>query len=197
MCRTAWAARLHSAVARGAYHRCEARYLLALGRRAQALVVCTSPARPKFLLRRDRLAHPLPPELEPVEPRVDTVLREQLGVRALLAELALVEHENAVGVEDRAQAVRDHERGAALQEPAERGLDLALGLDVHTRGGLVQDQDARIVMKRAREREDLTFAHGQERAALADFLVEALRQPRGHARAADFGERLVHGVTAA
>ena len=52
-------------------------------------------------------------ELDPVQPRIDAAAREQLGVRALLDDAAVVEHDDAVGVLDRRQPVRDDDRRAA------------------------------------------------------------------------------------
>src|ERR1700675_3428663 len=50
--------------------------------------------------------------LELVEAEVDSALGEKFLMRALLAEAAFVEHENAVGVLNGAQAVRNDQRGA-------------------------------------------------------------------------------------
>src|ERR1700759_816711 len=44
---------------------------------------------------------------------------EQVGVRALLDDLAAVQDDQLVHAGDRAQTVRDHERGAALHEAPE------------------------------------------------------------------------------
>ena len=53
-------------------------------------------------------------ELELVEPGVEPPAREQLGVCALLAQLAMVQHEDAVGVLYGRQAVRDDESMCGL-----------------------------------------------------------------------------------
>jgi len=37
---------------------------------------------------------------------------------------SLLEHKDLVGGQDRGQAVRDHDRGAAAQQRAKRGLDV-------------------------------------------------------------------------
>src|SRR6266702_4728663 len=64
----------------------------------------------------------------------------ELGVGALLGQPALVEQEDAVGLPDRGEAVRDENGGAPLGERAQPGEQLVFGLGVERRGGLVQDE---------------------------------------------------------
>ena len=66
-------------------------------------------------------------------------------MRARLLHLAAVQHDDAVGVADGGQAVGDHERGAALHQVRERLLHEPLGFGVERRGGLVEDQDRRVL----------------------------------------------------
>ena len=103
--------------------------------------------------------------------------REQLVVRALLDDLAVLEHDDQVGVADRREAVRDDERGPAVQEAAERALDLALGADVDRARRLVEDQDPRVGEQRARERDELALAEREPRAALAELRLVAVLEP--------------------
>ena len=70
--------------------------------------------------------------------------REQLVVRAVLDDPALVDHEDQVGVDDRRQPVRDHERRPADHQPLERVEDDGLGPRVDRRRRLVEDQDRRV-----------------------------------------------------
>ena len=56
-------------------------------------------------------------------------------------------------------------------------LDLALGGRVDRRGGVVEDQDARVGEDRAGDREALALAAGDGQAALADARVVAVREP--------------------
>src|SRR5688572_23035536 len=53
-------------------------------------------------------------ELDLVKPGIDAVLLQELVVRAAFGDDALVDHIDAVGIEDRRQPVRDDERGASL-----------------------------------------------------------------------------------
>ena len=96
---------------------------------------------------------------------------------------------DAVGVFDGRQAVRDDQRGAALHQPVQRLLHRALGFAVQRRGGLVEDQDRRVLVDRARDRQALALAARQLAAVVADERVQALRQrlrrsPAGWRRAA-------------
>ena len=59
--------------------------------------------------------------------RVVAAAPEQLVVRAALDDLAVVEHDDLVGVADRREAVRDRDRRAPVGELVERLLDLVLG----------------------------------------------------------------------
>ncbi len=61
----------------------------------------------------------------------------------LLDDAALIDHDDAVGRDDRRQAVRDDERGAPRERVGERPLDRELRLGVEVRGRLVEDDDRR------------------------------------------------------
>jgi hypothetical protein len=63
----------------------------------------------------------------------------------------VVDDEGPVGVHGRGEPVGDADGGAALQQHFQGGLDLCLGLQVQVRGGLVQDQDARLGQERPGE----------------------------------------------
>ncbi len=53
-------------------------------------------------------------------------------------------------------------------QPVEGGLDLALALGVEGRGGLVEEQDRRVLQDGARDRDALALAARERHAALAD-----------------------------
>ena len=57
------------------------------------------------------------------QPGVGSAETQQLLVRAVLGDLAAVEHDQLVHARDRAQPMRDHERGPSLHEPPQRLLD--------------------------------------------------------------------------
>ena len=68
-------------------------------------------------------------------------------MRAAGDDPAAVEHEDLVRPADGAEPVGDHEGGAALHQLVESRLDHALGLRVDAGGGVVEDEDARILQK--------------------------------------------------
>ncbi len=69
---------------------------------------------------------------------------------AALDDLAMVEHQDLVGVHHRRKPVRDDERRAAARDLVERALDLALGAGVERRRRLVEQQDRRVLQDRVR-----------------------------------------------
>ena len=107
---------------------------------------------------------------------VESVALEQLLVRALLDEFAVVEHEDFFRVADRGKAVRDDEGRAANHEAIERIEDHGFGFGINRGCRLVEDEDRRILEKRARDGDALPFAAGKLRAALADLRVVFFRQ---------------------
>src|ERR1700733_3878068 len=68
--------------------------------------------------------------LETVELPINAVLREELLVRTVLAELAFVHDEDGVCALHGGEAMRDDHRGAAGNHSIERGADADLGLSV-------------------------------------------------------------------
>ena len=99
---------------------------------------------------------------------IDAAARHQRGVRAGLGDAAVVEDEDAVGVDHARQAMREDQRRAALHEPVERLLDHRLVLGVHRRERLVEHQDRRVAQQRAGDGDALALAAREPDAALAD-----------------------------
>ena len=84
----------------------------------------------------------------------------------------LVQHDDAIGLLDRRETMRDDDARPMLEEPLE-GLtheNLRVGVDVRRR--LVEDEHSRIVNERAREGDELLLARGEGRAALLDLFLE-------------------------
>ena len=92
-----------------------------------------------------------------IETRVVAIEVDEFAVRTLFNNLAMIDHEDAVGLAHGGQAVGDDEHGSALADAREVFLDDALGFVIEGAGGLVEDQDARV---------------GNERAGDGDALVE-------------------------
>jgi hypothetical protein len=59
-------------------------------------------------------------------------------VAAAFDDAALVHHDDAIGVDDGGEPVRDDQCGAALRDALELGLDRALGACVERRRDLVE-----------------------------------------------------------
>src|SRR5688572_7632009 len=96
-----------------------------------------------------------------VELRVDAAfLVDQFRVQALLDDLSFFEHDQPVRRLERRQPVRDGESRTSLDETVQRLLDLLLGVAVDGAGGLVEDQDARVVQDRPRDADALPLAAG-------------------------------------
>ena len=126
---------------------------------------------------RPRLMRPPHHELLAGEVVVEALALHQLVVRAVLDEPALLEHQDQVGVADRAQAVRDDEGRAPFEQRVHVLLHDALRLGVERARGLVEDQDRRASIERARDRDALALAAGERDARLADLGLVAERQP--------------------
>ena len=112
-------------------------------------------------------------ELGPREFRKAAAFRHQFIESSVLDHAPMLEHEDARGIADRGEAVRDHEGGAALHHFVERGIDLGLGDGIERAGRLIENQDRRILQQRARDRQPLPLAAGQHAPALAGIGVEA------------------------
>ncbi len=139
--------------------------------------------------------------LELVEAVIDAALVEQFLVRALFAQAALVEYEDAVGVLNGAEAVGDDDRGAAGEQAIERFANHHLGASVHAGGGFVEDEELGIVRQGAREADQLALADGKRGTALVDDGVETLGQgieemARGPLRAGRGRRRAIDGCGA-
>ena len=108
-------------------------------------------------------------ELHAGEPRVNAILRDQRRMFALLDDAAAVENENAVGVHDGRQSMRDHQRRASRHCFDETFLDEGFVLRIERRCRLVEQQRWRVLENCARDRDPLPLAAGQARAALAEY----------------------------
>src|ERR1700733_2287737 len=106
--------------------------------------------------------------LELIEAVVDAALGEEFLVCALFAQAAFVEDEDAVGVLNSAEAMRDDECGAAAEEAVERFADQEFGFGIDARCGFVEDEEARIVREGTGEIDELALADAERGAALVD-----------------------------
>ncbi len=90
-------------------------------------------------------------QLRLVDLRVNFAVFHQFLVRAARRDRAFIQHQNLIGVEHRADALRDHKTRAALHQPIERLLNLVLRHQIDTARRIVEDQDVRIEQQGARD----------------------------------------------
>src|SRR3989454_4332882 len=110
-------------------------------------------------------------ELEPVEPGVGLVARQEFGVAAHGLHRSAVHDHDFVRVEYGGQAVSDHDRCRSLDHPVDGLLHQALGLAVERTGGLVEDQDLWVRDDRAGDGDTLALAARQANPPVADHRV--------------------------
>ena len=99
-------------------------------------------------------------------------------MRAALDDAPVVHDEDLVGIHDRRQPVRDDERRVAARDAVELGLYRLLRLRIERRSRFVEDEDARVLEYRARDRDALLLAARELEPALADARFVAVRQAR-------------------
>src|SRR5882757_6457885 len=124
--------------------------------------------------------------LQLIKPIVNAALGEKLLMRALLAQAAFVKDENAIGVLNGAQAMRDDKRGSSGEQAAKGLADQQFRLGVHAGGGFVEDQETRIVCERAGKIDELALSDGKSGAALVNVAGDALRQGANEFAEPDF-----------
>src|SRR5687767_10452513 len=116
------------------------------------------------------------PELQVVQASVGAALGKQLAVRSTLDDSPAIEHQNLRRVLNRGEPVRDHEHGAALEEPIDRFLHETLRFGIERRRGLIENEDGWIDEQRTRDRDALSLASGESSPALAEERVVPLRE---------------------
>jgi hypothetical protein len=85
-----------------------------------------------------------------------------------------IEHDDLVGVDDRRQPMRDHERRMAARDLAQPHLNFALRARIERGRRFVEQQDPRTLENRARDRDALFLAARKLEAALTDFCLIAV-----------------------
>jgi hypothetical protein len=108
--------------------------------------------------------------------RVNTFAPEQLAVGAPFNDFAFRQHDDFVGVHHGGESMRDHQRGAAGGDGAQRAFDIPLRAGVQCAGGFIQDQQTRVLEDGAGDGDALFFTAGEFEAAFADAGVVAVGQ---------------------
>src|SRR5260370_22275119 len=119
--------------------------------------------------RGDRIEKPA--RLTPPQACICAAGGEQLGMRADLDDIALIEHDEPVEARDRRQAMRDGDDRAASHQPVELLLDRRPDLRIERPGSLVENQDRGVLEDHPRDRDALALPTRQLDAALADMRV--------------------------
>src|ERR1700754_921488 len=99
-------------------------------------------------------------ELGVVQVGVEPARGQQLLVGAAFADSSRVDDQDLVGVADRREPVRGHQRRPGGKRGLERTLDRRLRLRVQVCGGLVQDDDRRRLQQQPGQRDALLLPAG-------------------------------------
>ena len=124
--------------------------------------------------RTGEIIYRLPLELAQIQVVVEPPPGEELPVGPPLDDPPVIDHQQLVGVPDRAQAVRDHEAGPPCHQVQERLLDAGLGAGVDAAGRLVEDQDRRVREDRPGDGEELPLPLAQIPGPLREDRLVAL-----------------------
>ena len=81
-------------------------------------------------------------------------------MRALLDDVSVIEHQDAVAFEHRGKAMRDHDCRASLHQPVERRLHQRLALGIECGRRFIEQQQRRIAEDGARDRDALALPAG-------------------------------------
>src|SRR2546426_1346466 len=131
--------------------------------------------------------------LELVETVINATLREKLLMSAPFAQAPFVKDEDAIGVLNGAEAVRNDERSASGEQAVQRLADLQLGFGIHAGGGFVENQEAWIVRQGARKINELALTDGEGGAALIDTCGDAVGEGANEFAEANFVESAFDG----
>src|SRR5262249_59577168 len=91
-----------------------------------------------------------------------------------------MEHQDAAGVANGGESMRDDEGRAAFHHLGQRRLDSGLGQRVERARRLVENEDWRILEQRPRDRQTLALSAGEQASAFTDVGGKTLRQALDH-----------------
>src|SRR3569832_1825491 len=78
-----------------------------------------------------------------------------------LEDLTLFKDEDPIGFHDGGEAVGDHKGGPPFDQPCERLLIQRFGLSIERRGGLIEDENRRVLQQSAGDRNPLPLSFGK------------------------------------
>ena len=93
-----------------------------------------------------------------------------------LHDMAFIQHNDFIGIDDGGQAMGNHQCGPAAGHAFNRILNIFFGKAIECRGRLIQYKDGRSLQQSARNRDPLFFTPRQFQSPFADTGVEAIRQ---------------------
>src|SRR3954465_8504095 len=89
---------------------------------------------------------------------------------------ALIQNDDLVSANDRAEPVRNDEAGSAREQMAEGALKEGFRYRIYRAGGFVENEDGRICEQGARKANELALTEGEICTAFTDFGGEPTRQ---------------------
>ena len=107
---------------------------------------------------------------------IDGAALDQFAMRPEIDDLAAVEHEGLVAIDQRGETVRDDHHRASARNALEIGVDQRLALRIERRGRFVEDHQLGIDDQRARDGEALALAAREVGRAFLDPGLVTLRQ---------------------
>ncbi|KAF0715010.1 Aste57867_3609 [Aphanomyces stellatus] len=102
------------------------------------------------------------------------VVGEKHRWRVVLDNIAVVQDQNAVAVDDRVQPMGDREHGHVLETLFDGLLDEAIGLQVNVGRGFVQDNHAAVAEECAGDAEQLPLAHREVASLLGHLEFQSI-----------------------
>lgn len=115
-------------------------------------------------------------EFDQVEVGASLALGQQLAVGAFLEDGAALDDGDRVAVLDGGEAMGHHDGGAPHHDPVQRVLHDLLRVRVQRAGGLVQQQNARVLQNGPRDGDPLLLPSRQLHSSLARVRVEPFLQ---------------------
>src|ERR1700731_4109966 len=93
--------------------------------------------------------------------RVLSAETDQFLVSAAFNDTAAMQHQNLIGADNGGKAMSDYDGGSVGHEVLKRFLDQALCRRIHAGGGLIQNQNWRILYHPPTDRATLLFTYSQ------------------------------------
>ena len=88
---------------------------------------------------------------------IETPLLQQRGMGPFFHDLPFIQNQNAIGALNGAEPVRHDERGAVDHQALQRLLHQPFGLRIQSRGGLVEQENSRILQNGSRNGDTLAL----------------------------------------